>query len=199
MIRALAALALLSAGPAFACTCDPKVVAGLYTKPETAATALLGAAEGEVFRVEASWTVYTSAVALPRPSTCSLRPAPGRRLILLSVSPLSSFGEGKRSPSVCDSILLEPAKAEKAVRRLVPKDNGGYHFGYNPSWGWCRADKDCVVSPGVCGGVDAVHKRSKAEHDAWRTRTAPRANCVAGTPPSNPTARCVDSFCAVAQ
>lgn len=199
MIRALLALSLLCAVPASACTCDPKIVADLYTKPEAAATALLGKSDGEFFRVEASWTEYTSAVPLPRPSTCSLRPAPGQRLILLSVSPLASFGEGKLSPSVCDSILLEPAKAEKAVRRLVPKDNGGYHFGYNPSWGWCRADRDCVVSPGVCGGVDAVHKRSRAEHDAWRTRTAPRVNCVAGAPPKDPSAKCVDSFCAVAQ
>jgi hypothetical protein len=199
MIRALVALALLASRPAFACTCDPKVVADLYAKPESAATALLGKAEGELFRVEASWTEYASAVALPRPSTCSLRPAPGQRLILLSVSPLAAFGEGKLSPSVCDSILLEPAKAEKAVRRLAPKENGGYHFGYNPSWGWCRADKDCVPTPGVCGGMDAVNVRSKAEHDAWRTRTAPRVNCISGVPPKNPSAKCIDSFCVVAQ
>lgn len=198
-IGALLGLALLAAGPASACTCDPKTVAGLHEKPETAATALLGKSEGDVFRVEASWTEYTSAVPLPPPSTCSLRPSPGKRLILLSVRPLASFGGDKSSPSACDSILLEPAKSEKAVRRLVPKDSGGYHFGYNPSWGWCRKDKDCVVSSGVCGGIDAVNIRSKAEHDAWRARTAPRVNCISGAPPESPVARCVDSFCAVAQ
>lgn len=199
MIRALLALSLLAARPALACRCDSAVVAGLSAKPEAARTALLGRAEEAVFRVEAAWTRYASAVALARGSKCDLRPAADKRLILLSIHPLEWFEERKAAPTVCDSLLLDPAKAEKAVRRLVPKDNGGYHFGYNPSWGWCRRDEDCVVSPGVCGGVDAVHRRSKADHDAWRARTAPRVNCLSGTPPANPSARCGDSFCAVAQ
>jgi len=197
----LLVLVLFAAPAAFACKCSADFLAPLSADPGTAETALLGKAEasgiGRIFRVEASWTKYTSALVLPGGTKCDLRPAVGRRLLLLSVYSLAWFDENKTSPTICDSILLEPAKAEKAVARLAARTDYGNHFSYNPSWGWCRKDSDCVLAPGVCGGTDAVNLRSRAEHEGWRKRTAPRVDCVSGTPVKNAAAKCSDNFCAV--
>lgn len=194
MLRALLALALL-VRPALACRCDFGPVRRLASKPEEARTALLGKSEKGVFRVESSWTKFTGALPLSADSKCGLRPALGKRLILLSIRPLSAFEEGKASPTVCDSLLLEPAAAAEAVRRLAATTDAGNHFGYSPSWGWCRGDADCVLSPGVCGGTDSVNKAFLAVHDAWRKRTAPAVNCIAPDAPAKTAAACVESFC----
>ena len=201
MRPALLALILFAAPAAFACECPAGLLAPLRADHGTAETALLGKAEasglGRIFRVEASWTKYTGALVLPGATKCDLRPAVGRRLLLLSVRSLAWFDENKTSPTICDSILLEPAKAEKAVVQLAARTDYGNHFGYNPSWGWCRKDSDCVLLPGVCGGTDAVNLRSRAEHVAWRSRTAPRLDCVSGTPVKSAVAKCSENFCAV--
>lgn len=199
-MRALLLIAFCVTRSVHACECASEAVVRLTANPEIAQTALLGKAElshsTKVFRVEASWTKYTGAVVLPESSKCDIHPALGKRFILLSIHSLDWFAEHKASPTICDSILLEPAKAGKVVARLAAKSDFGNHFGYNPSWGYCRRDKDCVISPGVCGGQDALHARYKVEHDKWRNRTAPVINCVAGPSGNDWVARCSDYFCA---
>ena len=194
-MRALLLLALFSGSPVQACECASEAVARLSVNPEIAETALLGKAERShsttVFRVEASWTKYAGAVALPLSSKCDLHPALGRKLILLSIHSLDWYAEHKASPTICDSVLLEPAKAGKAVGQLAVKTDGS-----NPSWGYCQRNKDCVLSPGVCGGQDVVHARYKVQHDAWRDRVAPTMNCAGGRELPGLKARCEENFCA---
>lgn len=200
MKRALLALVLFAPPAASACECPSGVLEPLRADPGTAKTALLGKAEpsgrGWIFRVEASWTKYTGSLLLPGETKCDLRPASGKRRILLSARSLAWFEENKASPSICDSILLEPAKAEKAVARLAAGTGYGNHFGYNPSWGWCRKDTECVLADGVCAGQDAIHSRFKSAHDEWRDRLAPTVDCEAPRQPPGRKARCVENFCA---
>lgn len=190
-------LAALLARPAAACRCDAELVKSLLAHPETAATAALGRVEtvdGRVlFRVENAWTEFASVVGLGDEKKCALTAAPGKRVLLLSTIGMKEFKK-YRKPTICDSALIAPT--EKAVGALSGKFAASA-LGGNPSWGWCRRDGDCALTPGVCGGQDAVAKKSLADHDAWRRETAPRVNCIAAAPVAGAKAVCVENFCAV--
>ncbi len=199
-MRALVVLALLAARPAFACRCaDRTKLERLAVNPELAETALLGAAEdsgsGSVFRVEASWTKYVGALVLPEATSCDLRPPRGERLILLSLRSADWFAEHKAAPGQCDSIMLQPAKEEQAVKRLAAKHNGKGP-NPNPSWGYCRRDRDCTLAAAACGGgSDAIHGSYRPAHDAWVRRVAPTINCTGDVSVPGLKARCDRNFC----
>lgn len=200
-MRPLVLLALLAARPAFACKCaDRSRLENLAVHPELAATALLGAVDdaesGSVFRVEAAWTNYVGALPLSEATSCDLRPPRGERVILLSLLSADWFSAHKAAPGECDSIVLEPAKEEQAVKRLSAKHDGR-GANPNPSWSYCRRDRDCVLAPAACGGgQDAIHRRSQPAHDAWVRRVAPTLNCAGGAVPPGRKARCDRNFCA---
>lgn len=198
---ALAVLAASLASPASACRCAGSTVKDLLDHPEKAATAALVRGEaaklGTLLRVRSSWTDYSSVVMAGGGSSCDLRFDEGRLYLLLSARPIADFRDRKAAPNLCDSALLTTADAETVVAALAGKTGGAGTLGANPSWGWCRKDADCVLSPGVCGGQDATAKKHLKAHDEWVRKTAPAVNCIAPAPQPKAKAACVENFCAV--
>lgn len=200
----LLALALLAA-PARACQCDMKRVQALAADPASAKTALVmrleerpGHKDG-VLRTEFAWTAWTGGLEHHVDSTCSLHLTPGRRVLILSTLDMEAVGKRGRSFTACDSMTVPLSEPEAgAVVAALGRGASAPYAAPNPSWLYCRADKDCVEASAACGGRTAVNRRHARDQAAWVRRVAPTLNCSGPeSPPKDAAPACVESFCSI--